>query len=128
MGEAGTLFLLSQLGYQAPSLLVYLVAFILAVVYRGRASTASVLTLIGVAILVVTTIGVAVSQAWLVDTRQDAAYDQAEFARRMSVVGIAGSCGRAVGLGLLVAAIFVGRRAVVGTRAEPGGTPDRGGK
>jgi hypothetical protein len=123
MDEAGTSFLLSQLGYQAPAMVVYLVAFILALVYMRRASTASILTLIGVSILVVAMIGVAGVQAWLIDSRQP---NDREFARRMGVVGVAGSCVRAIGLGLLVAAVFVGRRAV-GSRAEPRATADRGG-
>jgi hypothetical protein len=124
MGEAGTSFLLSQLGYQAPALLVYLIAFILALIYMGRASAPSVLTLIGVGVLVVTTIGVAVAQAWLIDSRQAHDRDPAEFGRLMGIVGIAGSCVRAIGLGLLVAAIFVGRHAVVARHAEPGAAAD----
>jgi hypothetical protein len=119
MGEAGMSFLMSQLGYQAPALLVYLVAFVLALVFMGRAPTPSVLTMIGVGVLVIATVGVAVAQAWLLDNRQANDRDPAEFARLMGVVGMAGSCVRAIGLGLLVAAIFVGRRAVIGSRAEP---------
>jgi hypothetical protein len=127
MGEAGTSYLLSQLGYQAPALLVYLVAFILALVYMRRASMPCVLTLVGVGILVVTMLAVAVVQASLLDSRHADGRDPAEFARLMTIVGIAGSCVRAVGLGLLVAAIFAGRRSVGRGRAEPEGAPDRGG-
>jgi hypothetical protein len=48
MGEAAMSYLLSQLGYQAPMLLVYLVAFVLALVFMRRASFSCILTLIGV--------------------------------------------------------------------------------
>jgi hypothetical protein len=126
MGEAGTSFLLSQLGYQAPALLVYLIAFILAVVHMSRASAPSVLTLIGAVVLVVTTIGVVIVQAWLFDSRQAGDLTPAEFAKIIGVVGIAGSCFRAIGLGLLVAAIFVGRSAVEGRHAEPDAAADWG--
>lgn len=65
MGKVGTSYLLTQLGYQAPALLVYLVAFILALVYKRRASMPCILTLVGVGILVITTLGMAVMQASL---------------------------------------------------------------
>lgn len=70
MGKVGTSYLLTQLGYQAPALLVYLVAFVLALIYMRRASMPSILTLVGVGILVVTTLGIAVMQASLFDSRQ----------------------------------------------------------
>ena len=107
MGEVGTVYLLSQFGYHAPALLVYLVAFVLALVYRGRAPLPSVLTLAGEGLLVATTLAVALVQAWLLDSFQAVGRD---VSLPMALVTIVGSCARAVGLGLLVAAIFVGRR------------------
>jgi len=127
MGEVGTSFLLTQLGYLVPTLLVFLIAFVLALVYMGRARTPTILTLSGVGVLAVAAIGVAVIQAWLVDSRQADGRSAAEFARLMGIVAIAGSVVRAVGLGLFVAAIFVGRRATAGGRAEPSNLPDGGG-
>jgi hypothetical protein len=118
MGELGTSYLLMQLSYQAPTLLVFSVAFVLALVYMRRASKPSILTLSGVGVLVVAAIGVAVIQASLVDSRQSGDRGDAEFTRLMEIVGIAGSGARAVGLGLLIAAIFVGRRATVKGRAD----------
>ncbi len=125
MGEAGTSYLLSQLGYQAPALLVYLAAFILALVYMSRSSMPCILTLVGVGILVITTLGLAVVQASLIDGRE-AGRDIAQFVRLQGIVGLAGSCVRAVGLGFLVAAIFVGRRSEVRSWAEPGIATDQG--
>jgi hypothetical protein len=127
MGEPSIAFLLMQLGYQAPALLVYLVAFILALVYMGRASTPCTLTLVGVGMLVVTTVGMLVVQAWLMGGLNADGHNPAAFARLMGSVGLAGSCVRAVGLGFLVAAIFVGRRPAVSGWAEPSAGAGRGG-
>lgn len=120
MGKAGTSYLLSQLGYQAPALLVYLVAFILALVYMRRASIPCILTLVDVGILVITMLGMAVMQASLVDSRQVYGGDSERFARLMGIIGLAGSYVRAAGLLFLVAAIFVGRRSQVSGWSEPG--------
>jgi hypothetical protein len=120
MGKAGTSYLLSQLGFQAPALFVYLVAFILALVYMRRASIPCILTLVGVGILVITTLGMAVTQAYLIESRQVYGGDSERFARLMGSIGLAGSCVRAAGLLFLVAAIFVGRRSQVSGWSEPG--------
>jgi hypothetical protein len=124
MGEVGMNYLFSQLGYHAPALLVYLIAFILALVFVGRAKMPCLLTFVGVGVLVATTLGVAVYQASLLDAIHTEGRDHAEFARRMPIVGVVGSCARAVGLGFLVAAIFVGRRSAARGRAEPPAAPD----
>jgi|GEM_PF-1127046 len=120
MGKAGTSYLLSQLGFQAPALFVYLVAFILALVYMRRASIPCILTLVGVGILVITTLGMAVMQAYLIESRQVYGGDSERFALLMGSIGLAGSCVRAAGLSFLVAAIFVGRRSQVRGWSEPG--------
>jgi hypothetical protein len=120
MGKAGTSYLLSQLGFQAPALFVYLVAFILALVYMRRASIPCILTLVGVGILVITSLGMAVIQAYLIESRQVYGGDSERFALLMGSIGLAGSCVRAAGLLFLVAAIFVGRRSQVSGWSEPG--------
>jgi hypothetical protein len=120
MGKSGMSYLLSQLGYQAPALLVYLVAFILALVYMRRASIPCILTLVGVGILVITMLGMAVMQASLIDSRQAYWGDSERVARLMGIIGLAGSYVRAAGLSFLVAAIFVGRRSQVSGWSEPG--------
>jgi hypothetical protein len=120
MGKAGTSYLLSQLSFQAPALFVCLVAFILALVYMRRASIPCILTLVGVGILVITTLGMAVMQASLIDNRQAFWGDSERVARLMGIIGLAGSYVRAAGLSFLVAAIFVGRRSQVRDWSEPG--------
>ena len=111
MGGASTSYLLSQLGYQAPALLVYLAAIVLALVFMGRATAPCILTLIGAGILIAISFGVSVLQAFLIESQQTGRGNAAETARLLGLIGFVGSCGRAVGLGALVAAIFVDRRA-----------------
>ena len=112
MSSAGTSFLITQLGYQAPALLVYLGAAVLAFVYMSRATTPSVLTLIGAGTLVATAIGTAVLQAFLIGAQSS------EMPKLMPMIGVISSCVSAVGLGFLVAAIFVGRDPVNRTRGR----------
>ena len=120
MGKVGTSYLLTQLGYQAPALLVYLVAFILALVYMRRASMPCILTLVGVGILVITTLGMAVMQASLFDSRQAYGGNSERIAQLSGSIGLAGSYVRAVGLFFLVVAIFVDRRSQVSDWSESG--------
>lgn len=109
MGEVGLNFLLQQLGYQVPTLVVCLVAFVLALVFVRRAMWPALLTMAGVAVLVFAALGLAVIQAFLWDARADG-LDQDKFAWRMRALAITGSVARALGLALLVAAVFVGRK------------------
>ena len=106
-------FLFLQIVYHAPMLLVYLVAFVLALVFMGRATVPSILTLLGLAVLLSTTIAMTVIPAYLIQSRG------ANVATMMSFVRIVGGCAHALGQSLLVAAIFVGRSNVIDTRAEP---------
>ena len=112
MSTAGTSFLISQLGYRAPSLLVYLGAAVLAFVFMSRATIPSVLTLVGVGIMGATAIGTAVLHAFLIDAQSS------EMFRLMPMISVISSCISAVGLGFLVAAIFVGRDPVHRTKGR----------
>ncbi len=112
MNTAGTSFLFSQLGYNVPWLLVYLVAVVLAFVYMSRATTPSVLTLVGVGILVASMGGRSAAQAFVIGA------GSAEMSRLMPIIGVISSCVSAVGLGFLVAAIFVGRDQVSRTKGR----------
>ena len=99
-------YLISQLGYHLPAMVVYMVAFVLSLVFMRRALLPSILTLLGLAVLLFTTFASTILQAYLI---QNSNY------RWLSAVGIGGCCFHAIGLSLLVAAIFVGRRkAMVG--------------
>ncbi len=112
MSSAGTSFLISQLGYRAPSLIVYLVAVVLACVFMSRATVPSILTLVGAGIMGATAIGSAVLQAYLIGEHSSG------MPRFMPMIGVISSCISAVGLGFLVAAIFVGRDQVSRTKGR----------
>lgn len=113
MNREATTYLLSQLGSQVPAMLVLAIATVLAFVFLRRAFLASVMTLAGVAVMVVTKIGIAMVQANLIESRPSGGGDAEEFGRMMAMIGFTGACAHAVGLALLVAAIFVGRGKVV---------------
>lgn len=110
MGQAATSHLLQQLAYQAPVLLVYLVGLALGLATLRRHLLASILTAVGNGLSLVITVVVAIVQACLFQARVDDDLPVERYAQLMSVVAITGSVGRAVGIALIVAAVFVGRR------------------
>ena len=97
-------YFLMQLGNQGPVLFVYLVAGYFSIMYLNRARLPATLTLIGVIIHFATTFGVIAAQFYVLNNR-----DNLSFPPLLQVVNLVGSCMRAIGLGLFVAAIFVGR-------------------
>jgi predicted membrane protein len=103
-------YMITQLGYQAPGLLVYMVAFVLSLVFMRRALLPSILTLLGIAVLVITTFALMVIQAYLIQNNNP---------RWLTSVGVGGNCIRAIGLSLLVAAIFVGRQKAMAGPFDP---------
>ncbi|HXT61386.1 MAG TPA: hypothetical protein VN699_22275 [Pirellulales bacterium] len=116
MQDAGLSFLASQLGYQLPALLVYLVGA-LAVAFMRRARAPSLLALAGTAVLLISAVAASAFQAYLLHLQQAGGRDD-ETRQLMQAVGIAASCIRAGGLALLVAAIFVGRGAAAQTEPD----------
>jgi prepilin signal peptidase PulO-like enzyme (type II secretory pathway) len=113
MDRESTTYLLSNLGSQVPALLVLAIATILAFLHLRRAFLASLLTLAGAAVMVATKFAVAFFQANLFEARRTGDQDPEEFGRMLAMIGFTGSCVQAVGLGLLVVAIFVGRGKLV---------------
>ncbi len=102
-------FWIQQLAYRVPALLIYLIAFVLAIVYWNRARTASLLTMLGALISGVTSIGFAVLQSVLMQSVVDGGSGAADRAQMMSALGMTSSCAHSIGLALFVTAIFVGR-------------------
>ena len=111
MFDSGMSFMLSQVGYQLPAIVVYLVAGVAAVTFLGRARVPSLLTLAGVGVLLLAAFGITGLQAYLFHSFQQGQRDPATYGRLMQITGMMGSFVRAAGLLLLVAAIFVDRRA-----------------
>jgi len=106
-------FLLQQLAYQLPILLVFLGGAIAAAVMLRRHRTASVLCLLGCAISIVTILVVTGLQGWLFGARLKEGWTMARYAQGMSVVGLAGAILRPIGLALVLVAVFVGRHSSV---------------
>jgi hypothetical protein len=110
MGYSAT-FVLSQLGYQAPVLLVCLAGIIMAAVYLPRARTPALLTLAGSSLWLVASLASTALNAYLLRMRIENSGSASSLAPWYTVVGVAGSVSHAVALGLIVAAVFAGRPA-----------------
>ncbi len=109
LNDAGMSFLVSQLGFQVPQMIVYLVGFALALSYMNRAPRPSILTLLGTGLLMSNLVGSAMARAVLLSSLQG----NREIGWLMSLTGIVSCCLSGIGLGLLVAAIFVDRNSSV---------------
>lgn len=104
-------FLVTQLSYHVPVLLVCLVAGIFSVIYLGRMPVPAMLTLAGAGTMTFAIVLAAGAQTILLQDRSP------NMATRMMVFAIICGFLRAVGLGLVVAAVFVGRDAA--DQADP---------
>ena len=103
-GAALLPILLSQLLYQLPTFLVCLVGLILAVRRARELGRAATFLIGGAALLLLTGLGFTVIQSVLIASQPPNTVGQV-----MAILGIAGSLLRAAGLGLIVAAVFIGR-------------------
>ena len=103
-------FLIQQLAYASPVIVVYLVGIVLAVIFIKKYPGPAILTLLGAVILLVNALGTAGAQAYLMRLRFDSNWTIAQYAEMMSLVSIIGSIARALGSALLLAAVFVGRK------------------
>ena len=109
MDSPGTSYFVSHLMYQAPTLVVFLAACVLALVFMGRAPLASILTLCGAGAGLLGTLGVMALQTSMFQSQFDGAGDRIATMQRLGTIGLIGSGIRALALGLIVAAVFVGR-------------------
>jgi hypothetical protein len=101
-----TSMLFSQFLNQAPLLLVYIGGIVLAAVWARRAPLAAILTLIGLAIMLVATLGFALFQNYVIVNRNNSAMT---IGQMLQWAGLASSVLRAIGLGMVVAGVFVNR-------------------
>lgn len=92
----------SQLGYLSPSLFIYLIAAVVSLAYMKRAMLPSLLTLAGVTIMASAGIGFAI-MPWLYLS------SNVEFHQFASLIAICLRCASALGLALVLTAVFVGR-------------------
>lgn len=98
---------LSQTVMAAPLLLVYVVGMVLAARWWRRAPRAAMLALSGLSLLLLATLGGSAVQALLVAGAPAGAL--ASMAMKMQVYYFAFTVLRAIGTGLIVAAVFAGR-------------------
>lgn len=103
-------YLLQQLGYATPQLLVYLVGLVLAIVFLRKYPASAMLTLCGSMVLLLTTLGLTFTQFYLFRARFEYGWSTAGYAQVLSLVSLLASIMRALGLALWLAAVFVGRK------------------
>lgn len=103
--------LATQLALSIPLFLVLLVGVILAVVLWRRCTMACVLVLCAAALIGAAAVVFPVVQFRLIDEHQAGAMDTQTLSSTLSVLGVVVGALRTVGLALLVAAVFVGRKA-----------------
>ena len=103
-------FLLQQIAYASPALLVYLAGVVLAIVFIRKYPMPALLTLGGGLVLLITTIILTLIQYYLFRYRLENAWSAAEYSRVLSMITLAANIVRALGLSLWLAAVFVGRR------------------
>ena len=101
---------LTQLAWQSPVLLVYLVGMILALACWRRYPGPCSLVLIATALLLFLTVLQTFLTQYLFHVRTDWGWDNQKLSWILSAIGLACSFLRALGLSLLLAAVFLGRR------------------
>ena len=120
MGDMALEQFLTQLAYQAPQILVYLVGIVLGLLFVRRFGAAAVLCLIGCGLLIAVAVAAAAAQGMILERRLEEGMPHARISRLLMIVGIISSVLRALGLGMIVSAVFLGRRA---TKQEGGPDP-----
>ncbi len=103
-------FLIQQIAFAGPILVVYLVGMVTAVIFIKKYPVPAILTLLATIILLGNIFGVAFAQAYFMRFRLGVFGPMASYSTIFSVVSIIGSVMRAVGSALLLAAVFVGRK------------------
>src|SRR5712692_918006 len=103
-------FLIQQIAFAGPVLVVYLVGMVLAVIFIQKYPVPAILTLLATIILLGNIFGVAFAQAYFMRFRLGVFGPVASYSTIFSVVSVIGSVMRAVGSALLLTAVFVGRK------------------
>jgi hypothetical protein len=114
---------LAQLAGQTPILLVYLVGMILALVFWRRCPGPCVLTVVAAGLLFVTTLVQPFLFHYLVRVRAEHGWGDEKLGWLLLVNALFGGVFRAVAFGLLLAAVFIGRKGAPQTRPNRGLQP-----
>ena len=111
-------YVLQQLGYGSPLLIVYLVGILLSAVFVRKYPFPAMLTLAGAAILFVNLIAIALVQGYLINARIESGWSPEQYTQLTMIVAVIGGMVRAIGTALLIGAIFVGRKVKAVSKAE----------
>jgi hypothetical protein len=109
MDSVGTV-LVAQLLPQAPLLLAYLTAVLLAVTFWQRCPTPALLTLIAAGLLLVVAVGQTFFNFYIIEARDNLGGGQTRIGWLFAAVGIISSLLWTLAFGLLLGAVFHGRR------------------
>ena len=101
---------LAQIVGLAPTLLVEMGGMALALIYRRRWPGPCMLLLCGTAVMFIVSLARAFLVPSLVRAQMNQGGNMAQVGMMMSLIGMGGSLLNALGLGLVLAAVFVGRR------------------
>lgn len=110
---------LSNLLVQTPVLLVYLIAIVLAFMFWRRAPSTGILVLLGAGLLLFVGVLWPFAFQFLIVMREEWGWDHERFGIAIQGLGLVSNLARAVGVALLVAAAFVGRRASADGPSKP---------
>jgi hypothetical protein len=102
--------LLTQLTADSPLLLIYVVGIVLALVYWRRCRRPCAFTFFSCGLLLLTSIGQSAVRLYVFQGRADLDLSPEKLAWILTLIAQVSSCLRALGFGLLLAAIFVDRR------------------
>jgi hypothetical protein len=103
-------FLIQQLAYSGPVIIVYLVGVGLAVTFMKKYPVPALLTLLAMIMLLGNIFGVTFVQAYLIRARLGSGAPMSSYNTMQSMISILGTIMRAVGSALLLAAVFLGRK------------------
>lgn len=103
-------YVLQQLGYSSPLLIVYLIGILLAAIFVRKYPLPAMLTLAGAAILFVNQIAITLIQGYLIKARVESGWTPDQYTQLLMIVAVIGNIVRAIGTALLIGAIFVGRK------------------
>ena len=112
-------YVLQQLGYSTPLLIVYLVGVVLSAVFVRKYPFPAMLTLAGSAILFVNQIAIVLIQGYLIKARVESGWTPEQYTQLLIIVSVVGNIVRAIGSALLIGAIFVGRSVKADKLVEP---------
>ena len=111
MSDQTNSILIQQLTYAAPTLLVTFVGLVLALVFIKKHTGSAILTILAILAFWIAIGGTAVAQVLVFRSQVEYGWTTLQVSQTMSIVSMSTSIVRALGLALLLTAVFVGRKA-----------------